>query len=216
MTINERFKIIIETLFEGNKRAFSIKIGVNPTVIENVVGKRMGKPSYDVLEKICANANISPNWLLTGEGEMTNTPDRDSIIKSTTADSGIPLIPIDAMAGIFTGEQTVMLDECEKFIVPAFRNADFLIHVRGDSMFPKYQSGDLVACKMLSLTDLFFQWGKAYVINTDQGALIKKVQPGKNEETVRLVSENPEYKPFEIPRSCIYQIALVQGIIRVE
>ena len=70
MTINERVNAIITELYNGNKRAFSIFIGVSPTVIENVVGTRQGKPSYDVLEKICAKANISGDWLLTGEGSM--------------------------------------------------------------------------------------------------------------------------------------------------
>lgn len=70
MTINERVDTIITELYNGNKRAFSIFIGVSPTVIENVVGTRQGKPSYDVLEKICAKANISGDWLLTGKGSM--------------------------------------------------------------------------------------------------------------------------------------------------
>lgn len=45
-------------------------VGVTPTVIENVVGTRQGKPSFDVLEKVCANANISATWLMTGRGKM--------------------------------------------------------------------------------------------------------------------------------------------------
>lgn len=43
MTINDRVKIIIETLYNGNKRRFSSAIGVAPTVIENIVGTRQGK-----------------------------------------------------------------------------------------------------------------------------------------------------------------------------
>lgn len=70
MTINERFELIIKVLFGGNKRAFAVHVGVNPTVVENVVGKRKGKPSFDFLEKVCANANISAEWLLLGIGEM--------------------------------------------------------------------------------------------------------------------------------------------------
>ena len=68
--INTRFQSIINDCFRGNKRAFANAIGVSPTVIENVVGKRGGKPSFDVLYAVCANANISAEWLLTGEGEM--------------------------------------------------------------------------------------------------------------------------------------------------
>lgn len=70
MTINERFKTIINILFGGNKRAFALHVGVSPTVVENVVGTRQGKPSFDFLQKVCANANISTEWLLMGKGEM--------------------------------------------------------------------------------------------------------------------------------------------------
>ena len=70
MTINKRFELLINELFNGNKRAFAKAMGISPTVVENVVGTRQGKPSYDVLEKIYSNANISAHWLLTGEGSM--------------------------------------------------------------------------------------------------------------------------------------------------
>ncbi len=83
-------------------------------------------------------------------------------------------------------------------------------------MQPRYFSGDMVACKKLSLTDIFFQWGKVYVVDTDQGALIKKVMRGTSDESITLVSENTEYEPFEISRQGIYNIALVMGVIRAE
>lgn len=67
MTINERFELIIKILFAGNKRAFAKAVGISPTVVENVVGARKGKPSYEVLVKVCSNANISAEWLLFGK-----------------------------------------------------------------------------------------------------------------------------------------------------
>ncbi len=70
MTINERFDTIIKLLFGGNKRAFALHVGVSPTVVENVVGARQGKPSFDFLQKVCVNANISAEWLLMGTGYM--------------------------------------------------------------------------------------------------------------------------------------------------
>ena len=69
MSVNERFQTIIDVLFGGNKRAFAIHVGISPTVVENVVGKRQGKPSFDLLVKVCSNANISAEWLLLGNGE---------------------------------------------------------------------------------------------------------------------------------------------------
>ena len=69
MTINERFETIIQILCNGNKRAFAKTVGISPTVVENIVGTRKGKPSYDVLVKVCSNANISAEWLLLGLGD---------------------------------------------------------------------------------------------------------------------------------------------------
>lgn len=242
MTINERFEAIIQVLFGGNKRAFALGVGISPTVVENVVGARKGKPSFDVLEKVCANANISAEWLLLGEGEMLmdmfniREPKRFSsdpkyyedlqkskeIEKEPTAmltndpKEGIPLIPIEAMAGALTSEMTVLEYECERYVVPVFKGADFLIPVKGSSMYPKYSSGDIVACQRVPMSDLFFQWNKVYVIDTNQGALIKRIRPGSDKDHVLLVSDNEKYDPFELPFSAINAVALVLGVIRLE
>ena len=129
---------------------------------------------------------------------------------------GIPLIPISAMAGAFSGDQQVMEYECERYVVPAFKGADFLISVKGSSMYPKYNSGDIVACKRLAMSDLFFQWNKVYVLDTDQGPLIKRVKPGSDKEHVTIVSDNERYEPFELSLDHIYNVALVIGVIRLE
>ena len=129
---------------------------------------------------------------------------------------GIPLIPLSAMAGAFTSDISVMEYECERYVVPSFEGADFLIPVKGDSMQPTYLSGDLVACQKISLTDIFFQWNKTYVLDTDQGALIKRVCQGSDTDHILLVSDNECYPPFELSLSHLHAIALVRGIIRLE
>ncbi len=83
-------------------------------------------------------------------------------------------------------------------------------------MYPKYSSGDIVACKKLSLTDIFFQWNKVYVLDTDQGALIKRVRKGKDDNHIILVSENEKYPPFELSLDHLHAIAIVIGVIRLE
>lgn len=130
---------------------------------------------------------------------------------------GIPLIPVSAMAGALSGDDMQVMDyECDRYIIPSMSGADFLIPVKGDSMQPTYNSGDLVACKRLKRDSVFFQWNKAYVLDTDQGALIKRVQPGHDQEHITIVSDNPNYRPFELEVEHIYSIALVVGMIRME
>ena len=129
---------------------------------------------------------------------------------------GIPLIPINAMAGAMMGEQTVMDYECERYVVPLFKGAEFLIQVKGSSMYPKYSSGDVVACKRVPMTDLFFQWGKVYVLDTNQGALIRRIKRGSDTDHILIVSDNEAYEPFELPLRCVNNVAIVIGVIRLE
>lgn len=215
----------------------SMNEGINITSMEKMIGASKGvlsraiKQGTDIqakwLSAIVENyPQYSASWLLTGEGKMLRNeesppsePIDGSIPLAHPANSpgeGIPLIPISAMAGAFTGEHTVLEYECERFVVPTFKGAEFLISVKGSSMYPKYNSGDIVACKRLSMSDIFFQWNKVYVLDTDQGPLIKRVKPGSDKEHVLIVSDNERYEPFELPLDRIYHVALVIGVIRLE
>lgn len=131
---------------------------------------------------------------------------------------GIPLIPIAAMAGFGEGDFQIMEYETSRYLVPEFTElkVDFMIKVKGSSMRPKYNSGDLVACKKLDLTGVFFQWNKVYVLATEQGALIKRVKKGTDDDHILIVSDNPAYDPFELSISKINAIAIVCGVIRLE
>ncbi len=153
---------------------------------------------------------ISSVWLLSGRGDM--------ILNATEEQKNIiPLIPTAAIGGALSGTDFSFMEyECEQYVVPAFTRADYLMRVDGDSMYPKYCRGDIVACTKVPLTDLWFQWGRTYVVATRQGALIKYLEPGKDEGHITLASENPKYKPFQLPVTEINGVALVNGLIRVE
>lgn len=181
--------------------------------------------SEDNISRFLAYApDVNIDWLLTGEGSMLRS--EEEVHKVSAAEKkkeeigkdvkGIPLIPLSAMAGAMTSERTVLEYECERYVVPAFSGADFLIPVKGDSMMPTYQSGDLIACKRVPLGDLFFQWNMAYVLDTKQGPLVKRIKPGSDDMHVMIVSDNKTYDPFELPRSAINSVAMVMGIIRLE
>ena len=144
---------------------------------------------------------------------------KDDFPKATPSNqpnNGIPLIPLSAMAGALTDETSILEYECERYTVPAFKGADFLIPIKGNSMYPTYLSGDIVACQKIPLKSLFFQWNKPYVLDTKQGALIKRIKPGSDKDHVLIVSDNKEYDPFELPCSEINAVALVLGLIRME
>lgn len=169
---------------------------------------------------------LSKVWLLTGEGEMlrTDTPAAVSVSEGAPPPQlipappgkGLPLIPLPAMAGFLKGAADIDPNEIEWYFVPAFRDCTFLIRVKGDSMAPRYLSGDIVACREVHDTATFFQWGKPYVLDTDQGVVLKRVRRSELPEHVLCVSDNPEYDPFDVPIAGIYHLAIVRGLIREE
>lgn len=184
---------------------------------------------------------IDGNFLLTGKGNIEKRNVKETLpnqtvtktvtfsdntksvknvtdlLKEQNSEYGIPLIPIEAMAGFGSGSVQVMDYETQRYVVPEFTElkVDFMLRVKGSSMYPKYNSGDLVACKKLVLSDIFFQWNKVYVLDTDQGALIKRIKKG-SEENLLIVSDNPSYEPYELHISKIHAIAIVLGVIRLE
>ena len=222
--VSARFIQAYETLLKDNKvsdkRDFAAKLGISASMVTEI---SKGRSSVGTLaiQNIVLQFNINAHWLLTGEGSMLQPTDNNHAVETAHhvpqgSSEGIPLIPVSAMAGAFTGDISVMEYDCERYVIPAFKGADFMIRVTGDSMFPTYRSGDLVACQRVPLADLFFQWNKPYVIDTNQGAIIKRIKPGSDTQHVLIVSDNKDYDPFELPYQDIYAVALVIGIIRIE
>ena len=210
---------ILSTIIENegiSTRSFEQQIGCSNGVISRCISKGTDISSLLVSKIIEVFPKYNSHWIMTGRGYMLNS---DSTIplaeKSTNLSEGIPLLPIHAVAGFLSGEQTVLEFECERYVIPTFKGSDFLMPVKGDSMVPKYFSGDIIACKRLPI-DTFFQWNKPYVIDTDQGALVKLVMKGSTKETLMITSENDKYPPFELSVKHIYGIAIVIGVIRLE
>ena len=183
----------------------------------------------DILQKIISTyEDINVAWLMAGDGPMigrwskklsdTDLEERSKAIKTKEKlkDNGVPIIPIEAMAGYGKGDKTVMEYEVDqRFVIPTLKGVDFFIQVSGDSMLPKYNGGDLVACRYVKEL-IFIQWGRVYVLDTSQGAVIKRLQPSENENEVICVSDNKEYKPFKVPITDIRSISLVVGAVVIE
>ena len=181
-----------------NDTALALEMGYrNQSSIGN--WRLKGRP--EIAKIIEVYPDIDLNWLVRGE--------------SMTPQTGVPLIPIDAVAGYGTPAYQDMPIE-DYYTVTEFKHADFLIRVTGDSMTPKYKAGDIVACKKIMERN-FWQWHTIYVMATrNQGVLIKRVDPGLEPNCITCVSENPAYRPFQVPLEEIVSVALVMGAIVLE
>lgn len=242
MDINSRFNQIITTLFKGNKSAFASAVGVTPSVVDNIVGKRQGKPSFEVLEKVSALAEINIEWLITGSGNMlkelrqkpaaisaaktqiTTGRGSETILEAFTETNkktpgAIPLVSERAIGG-FTNEHFSIKerDILAYYVIPKFRylGVDFMIEVFGDSMIPKFYPGDIIACSIINHSR-YIEWNKCHLIATiDRGLIVKRLMPGSDENCYKAISENKDYPPFDIPKDEITGMARIVGVIHLE
>lgn len=69
-TINERFKIIVDTWYQGNDSAFSQAMGKFASSFAKVINGTTN-PRASTLYEVCRLIpELNPTWLLMGEGSM--------------------------------------------------------------------------------------------------------------------------------------------------
>lgn len=183
---------------------FTRKSGITTDILEGILDK-------------CADLN--PDWLLTGKGEMLRNDPSEPHLQHSPNMAGIPLVEIEAVAGFGSADFAITeQDVKDYYIVPEFSllHIDFMLKIRGSSMYPKYNSGDVVACTIIKERN-FIQWNRCHIIATaSQGILCKRLLPSERKGYIRAVSDNTSYPPFEIPEEDITGIALVVGVVRME
>ena len=188
--------------------------GVSQATISRLKSDATARASISTNERIARYFKVSAEWLLTGEGDKRD----NHTDKSTQQSNGLPLIPIDAVAGFPTADNDgAALADCQRYVVPEFnaKGANFLIRVSGDSMMPMFHNGDIIACRKISDV-LFFQWGEVYVLDTSQGVLVKRVRECQADEAcITCESENERYDSFRLPKSDIRSLSTIVGLIRM-
>lgn len=195
-------------------------LGISKSTLSN--WKARNTLDLPLLFSVCEQ--ISIDWLLTGKGSMlkNSTPkSTEVVVKKVDGNSkeGIPLIPLDAVAGFpATDSSYAYMENCDRYIIPEFQDkgADFIIRVSGDSMIPLYYNGDLIACHKIH--DIrFFQWGTVYVLETSQGILVKRIMESTDHvDCILCTSENDTvHRPFLLPKDDIRSMSTIVGLIRI-
>lgn len=232
MTELQRIKISLKVLISlgtaKNQEELGRFLGYsNKSSFSQVINGKVSLP-LDFINRLCKlNPLIDKEWLRTGNGNvLKNNYDRDqhrnedkitNIRINTDSDKTkyLPLIEAENMTAYNYGDTNLSNDYTKQFLIPAFEQADYLITIKGSSMYPNYNNGDIAACKHLPL-DTFFQWNKVYVLNTKQEVvLVKRVCKSDNDNFITLVSDNKDYDAFELQISEVLSAAIVTGIIRV-
>lgn len=174
-------------------------IGIKQPSVFKILNGETRNPKK-ILE-IATVLNVDPHWLKTGEGD----PDPSYRIVEVSEPQNpntvrIDILDVEASAGngayLSPTEQGLLSQEFDlTFFHQQFGRADAkhlkLITVKGDSMAPTLESGDLL---YVDISENYFAADGLYVFTFDGQTFVKRLQKVGKEMLV--ISDNPTYKEW--------------------
>jgi len=200
-------------------------------ITRGILDQQNGINESNIIKFINSFSEIQIPWLITGDGDMikSNTPKtlekqqdnsdqevRNNNISTIIAKTFMPLIPIDNLDSFLINHKAEQdANNQSNFLETAFSDADFYTRIHDPSLYPLFNSGDVIACKLIHIND-FIQWNKIYLLSTNQGTIVKRILQGRDENHLKMCSDNPKFHAFEISRDEIKAMAIVRGGIHLE
>ena len=183
------------------------RLGCSQQAVSNQLsGRKMGQ---NVARKWADAFGFDLVYLMTGEGSLFAKGGQSSIQAATNEPDTVPLLPIFAQAGSLAGwSEGIEEAKCERVISPV-KDIDMAVHIYGESMYPDIPNGSV--CFVRRVTGRIIDWGRAYILDTVDGPVLKYLTPGSDDEHIRCVSANhdPKFAPFEVLK------ADINGMFRV-
>lgn len=101
---------------------------------------------------------------------------------------------------------------------PHFDDCTAYVPMVGDSMFPMYSSGEIIAVKKVDNTDILL-WGEAYLVVTNGNAnslrTVKLVHQHEDDSKIILRASNPNYRGDTVlNKADVISMFIVKGRIR--
>ncbi len=197
--LSRRLKVVRERLGYTQTRIAEAVGGKLRSWQEYEKGARV--PGSSVIAGL-VELGVNANWVLTGKGAMLLSDDDAQLTRSAHPDefATIPLYNVEACAGdgsyVEREEVATQLSFRRDWIhreIHANPAHLHLIYVRGDSMEPDLQDGEIVMVDT-SVADRVPRDG-IYVVQIDHQVAVKRLQrlPG---DQVKVMSSNRAYEPF--------------------
>lgn len=189
-----------------SKAEFGRTIGVSSAYVTSI------RKSIDIdkTKSIALNyPNLNIDWLLYGEGEMLKSA--QAAVKDYSNSEGVPYFAVDFIAGfdLVFNNQTAVPDGYISF--PHIRGAQAWVDISGKSMSPLIDPGDVIAIKLVEDWQTNILYGEVYALVTEQYRTVKRIRRSERDGWIRLVPENPDYDPQDIPASSIIALYQVLG-----
>jgi transcriptional regulator with XRE-family HTH domain len=196
---------------------FAYKLNIKRSLIGAYEEER-ADPRIDILEVIGDMFKLSLDELLlkdlsnTGGSYLAKRRQQ----KMMSADRNlIHFVPIKAAAGYLAGyADTEFIDELNTFTLPMLSGGNYrAFEIIGDSMLPTPSGSIIVGEKVDTLEDI--KNSMAYiVVSRNEGIVYKRVvKNNKAKNKLTLVSDNPQYQPYQVNADDVVELWQAQSVI---
>ncbi len=202
MDISEKIQKLIDnkgiTPYE-----LSIKSGIPHSSISRILNGETKKLSTKNKQLISEYFKIEEDYFNNGnisEINIVNEPITGYYYPDVSASAGL--------------EMELQNDELRRIAIsiPNWDKGVEFINVYGDSMYPKYCSGEIIGIK--EVEPCYINFGYAYVIILKDGQVfLKYIRKGKDDDHWILASENPKYEAKEFHLSLLKRFFIIKGVI---
>lgn len=171
----------------------SQRTGVSQSTFSKILNDTVKKPNIK-------NSEILENYFLENSKNI-----------DLNKETGFYYPDVSASAGLETEMEN---DELKRvpINIPNWEKGIDFINVYGDSMYPKFCSGEIIGIKQVEHP--YVNYGYAYVVILNDGQVfLKYIKKGKDDEHWLLASENPRYEAKEYHLSLIKKVYIIKGVI---
>jgi phage repressor protein C with HTH and peptisase S24 domain len=176
------------------------------------------EPRLDVLENLCNIFKLSLDELLLKdltESKGSSYLDKRRQLKMSAEIQVIQFVPVKAAAGYLAGyADPEFIDELNTFTLPMLGSGNFrAFEIVGDSMLPTPSGSVIVGEKIEDVEDV--KTNNTYiVVSKGEGIVYKRVMKNNRlKDKLTLVSDNPQYSPYNVSTSDIIEMWKAQMII---
>lgn len=208
--ILDRIKLYIDT--KGiSIAAFEKSVGMSNASFSKSL-KNNGAIGTDKLENILSiYSDISPEWLLTGQGDMLK--EEPSLSVSLNPQEGTPYYDMDFLGGFDLQENSQAMVPALNIVANICPRAEMWCNITGHSMEPTISHGDIIALHKCSVEDI--QYGEVYAVVLDTFRTVKILRKSSTPGMLKFVPVNKEeFDEQEFSISRILQVYEVVGSIR--
>ncbi|MDB5279151.1 LexA family transcriptional regulator [Ferruginibacter paludis] len=196
---------------------FAVKLGIKRSLIGAYEEER-ADPRLEVLEIVCDIFKLTLDELLLKD--LSNTAStylaKRRQQKMLTAERNIiHFVPVKAAAGYLAGyADSEFIDELNTFTLPMLAGGNYrAFEIIGDSMLPT-PSGSIIVGEKVDFNEDVKSDQAYIVISRHEGIVYKRVvKNNKLKNKFTLVSDNPQYQPYQVNVEDVVELWQAQMVI---